>query len=165
MTVLAELELGNGSTIGLRRAAVQDVSSIVRLLADDELGAARDGADDDEALQLYLRAFKAIDSDPAHLLVVAIAANTVVGTMQLCCFLPGLSRRGALREQIEAVRVAANHRAAGLGTAMITWAIEEARRRECALVQLTTDKSRKNAHRFYYKLGFVASHEGLKLTL
>ncbi len=84
--------------------------------------------------------------------------------MQLS-FLPGLARRGALRAQIEAVRVRDDHRGRGLGAALFQWAIEEARRRQCALVQLTTDKSRADAHRFYERLGFVASHEGLKLRL
>jgi len=84
--------------------------------------------------------------------------------MQLS-FLPGLARRGALRAQIEAVRVRDDFRGGGLGAAMLAWAIDEARRRGCALVQLTTDKSRTSAHRFYERLGFVASHEGMKLTL
>ena len=95
---------------------------------------------------------------------VAEADGAVVGTMQLS-FLPGLSRRGALRAQIEAVRVAAGWRGRGLGSAMLGWAIDEARRRGCRLVQLTTDKSRGEAHRFYAELGFVALHDGLKLTL
>ncbi|MDQ6754124.1 MAG: GNAT family N-acetyltransferase [Actinomycetota bacterium] len=133
-------------------------------MAEDQLGVNRDGADDSEALQPYLRAFDALDSDPAHLLIVATDGITVVGTLQLS-FLPGMARRGALRAQIEAVRVVATRRSAGLGTAMIKWAIAEARERNCALVQLTTDKSRTDAHRFYAHLGFVASHEGLKLTL
>ncbi len=88
----------------------------------------------------------------------------VVGTMQLS-FLPGLSRRGALRAQIEAVRIGAGHRGAGLGAAMLEWAVSEARTRNCALVQLTTDKTRTDAHRFYERFGFVASHEGMKLLL
>lgn len=84
--------------------------------------------------------------------------------MQLT-FIPGMARRGALRAQIEAVRVAAAHRGGGLGEAMFSWAIADARRRGCALVQLTTDKTRTEAHRFYERLGFLASHEGLKLYL
>ena len=96
--------------------------------------------------------------------MVAEAGGAVVGTMQLL-FLPGLSRRGALRAQVEAVRVAAPGRGHGLGSAMIRWAISEARRRGCALVQLTSDKSRTDAHRFYARLGFAASHEGMKLPL
>ena len=102
--------------------------------------------------------------DPAHLLVVVTEGADVLATMQLS-FLPGLARRGALRAQIEALRVAAQHRNRGLGAAMLEWAIAEARRRRCALVQLTSDKSRTDAHRFYERLGFVASHEGLKLGL
>lgn len=84
--------------------------------------------------------------------------------MQLS-FLPGLARRGALRAQIEAVRVGHDYRSIGLGDALFGWAIEEAQRRGCALVQLTTDKSRMDAHSLYERLGFVASHEGLKLSL
>jgi GNAT superfamily N-acetyltransferase len=96
--------------------------------------------------------------------VVAETDGRVVATLQLS-FIPGLSRRGALRAQIEAVRVAPAERSQGLGQALFTWAIAEARRRGCTLVQLTTDKSRTDAHRFYERLGFVASHEGLKLSL
>ncbi len=164
VTVLARLAVSDATVVVLRRARARDVPAIVRLLAADQLGVTRDGADDAEALQPYLRAFEAIDSDPAHLLVTATAGPDVVGTMQLS-FLPGLARRGALRAQIEAVRVTASRRASGLGTAMITWAIDEARRRDCTLVQLTTDKSRADAHRFYARLGFTASHVGLKLAL
>ncbi|HYY18828.1 MAG TPA: GNAT family N-acetyltransferase [Streptosporangiaceae bacterium] len=100
-------------------------------------------------------------------LVALLAADSdgqVVGTLQLS-FIPGLSRRGALRAQIESVRVAPAMRGRGLGEALFTWSIAEARRRGCALVQLTTDKTRVDAHRFYERLGFTASHEGLKLSL
>ena len=112
----------------------------------------------------YRRAFEAIDSDPAHILVVAQAGEDVAATMQLS-FFPGLARRGALRAQIEAVHVHHAYRGRGLGGAMFAWAIGEAKRRGCALVQLTSDKSRPDAHRFYHRLGFIASHEGLKLAL
>jgi GNAT superfamily N-acetyltransferase len=161
--VLARLDLGSPAVI-LRRAQAADVPAIVGLLADDLLGAGRDGVRTPADLETYQRAFELIDSDPAHLLVVAEAGGAAAGTMQLS-FLPGLARRGALRAQIEAVRVAAGWRGRGLGSAMLGWAIDEARRRDCSLVQLTTDKSRGDAHRFYAELGFVASHEGLKLTL
>ena len=117
-----------------------------------------------EDLAAYQAAFEAIDRDPAHLLVVAQSGPDIVATMQLS-FLPGLARRGALRAQIEAVRVDEAYRSRGLGAAMLTWAINESRQRNCALVQLTTDKSRTTAHRFYERLGFVASHEGMKLSL
>lgn len=142
----------------------EDVPAIAELLAADDLGATRDGVRDAADLAAYLEAFKAIDADPAHVLLVADSGAGLVGTMQVS-FLQGMSRRGALRAQIEAVRVAAGMRGSGLGTAMFAWAIEEARRRGCALVQLTTDKSRTSAHRFYRRLGFVASHEGMKLAL
>ncbi len=148
----------------LRRARRDDVPAIVELIAADQLGASRDGVRDEADLAAYAAAFDAIDADPAHVLVVAEAAGQVVGTLQLS-FLPGLARRGALRAQIEAVRVAGTCRGSGLGAAMIDWAIEESRRRGCALVQLTTDKSRTGAHRFYQRLGFVASHEGMKRAL
>ena len=148
----------------LRPARIDDVRAIVELLAADQLGATRDGADDDEGLDPYRRAFEAIDADPAHLLIVAESGGEIVATMQLS-FLPGLARRGALRAQIEAVRVRADRRGSGLGGELMIWAIEEARRRGCALVQLTSDKRRTDAHRFYARLGFVASHEGFKLAL
>lgn len=163
VTVLAQLPV-QGQTVTLRRAVVADVPTIVDLLAADQLGATRDGVSADEDLKPYLGAFNAIDADPAHLLLVATDGAQVLATMQLS-FLPGLARRGALRAQIEAVRVRDDHRSRGLGAALFQWAIEEARRRQCTLVQLTTDKSRVDAHRFYERLGFVASHEGLKLTL
>jgi GNAT superfamily N-acetyltransferase len=148
----------------LREAVADDVPAIVDLLAADQLGATRDGIASQEDLQRYLRAFNAIDTDPAHLLLVGKAGADVIATMQLS-FLPGLARRGALRAQIEAVRVRKDCRSQGLGAAMFVWAIGEARDRGCGLVQLTTDKSRDDAHRFYERLGFSASHEGLKLKL
>ncbi|MGQ7353108.1 GNAT family N-acetyltransferase [Quadrisphaera oryzae] len=152
-------------TVLLRRAVAQDVADVVALLADDQLGARRDAVTGPAGLEPYLRAFEAIDADPAHLLLVAVGAEReVVATMQLS-FLPGLARRGALRAQLEAVRVAAAHRSSGLGTAMVGWAVEEARRRSCALIQLTTDARRTDAHRFYERLGFTPSHVGMKLHL
>ena len=163
MAALAEIGNGEDSVV-LRRAQRDDVAAIVGLIAADQLGATRDGVDSPADLDAYTAAFEAIDADPAHLLVVADRAGAVVGTMQLS-FLPGLARRGALRAQIEAVRVAESQRGSGLGAAMLTWAIDEARRRGCALVQLTTDKTRTDAHRFYQRLGFVSSHEGMKLAL
>ncbi|GAA4616704.1 GNAT family N-acetyltransferase [Saccharopolyspora hordei] len=160
MNVLATVSLGP-ATYQLRRATSADLPGIVDLLADDPLGATRESAAD---LAPYRAAFAAIDADPAHLLVAATCGDHVVGTVQLT-FLPGLSRRGALRAQIEAVRVHEQHRGHGLGGAMVRWCLSEARRRGCALVQLTSDKQRPEAHRFYERLGFTASHEGFKLAL
>ena len=163
MDVLAVLDLVSSSVV-LRRATADDLPTIVGLLAADQLGAARDGVNTAEDLARYQRAFSVIDSDPAHTLVVAESEGEIVATMQLS-FIPGLARRGAFRAQIEAVRVHEAFRGRGLGAAMLTWAIGEARHRGCGLVQLTTDKSRTSAHRFYERLGFVASHEGMKLAL
>jgi GNAT superfamily N-acetyltransferase len=149
-----------GATI--RRAVAADLPALVALLADDVLGAAREGGG--KGLAPYADAFAAVDADPAHVLVAVVSRGDVVGTLQLS-FLPGLSRRGALRAQIEGVRVRADHRGAGLGEALLRWAVAEARRRRCGLVQLTTDRARTDAHRFYEGLGFSASHTGFKIGL
>jgi GNAT superfamily N-acetyltransferase len=143
-----------------------DVPLIVGLLADDQLGRSRElaGGGESNGLDPYIRAFEMIQDDPRQLLVVAADGEALVGTMQLS-FIPGLSRRGSLRAQIEAVRVHADYRDRGLGRMMFEWAIAEARGRGCSLVQLTTDKTRADAHRFYERLGFVASHHGMKLSL
>jgi GNAT superfamily N-acetyltransferase len=145
----------------VREATAEDLPALVALLADDPLGRAREASDD---LAAYRRAFRQIDADPNQLLVAAVSGDAVVGTLQLS-FLPGLSRRGALRAQLEGVRVAADHRGRGTGAALVAWAIEEARSRGCGLVQLTSDRSRADALRFYARLGFVDSHAGLKLNL
>ncbi len=144
-----------------RRARRDDVPAIVAMLADDPLGAAREGDPSDER---YLAAFDRIDADPYDELIVAERDGKVIGTMHLT-YLAGLSRLGAERCQIEAVRVAASSRGEGLGRRMIQWGIDRARARGCAMVQLTSDKSRADAHRFYDSLGFTASHEGYKLAL
>ncbi|CAA9308626.1 MAG: hypothetical protein AVDCRST_MAG48-1878 [uncultured Friedmanniella sp.] len=144
------------------RAVAADLPAVVALLADDVLGAGREGGGQD--LAPYARAFTAVDADPAHLLAVVVSGDEVVGTLQLS-FIPGLSRRGTLRAQIEGVRVRADHRGGGLGEALLHWAVAEARRRRCGLVQLTTDLTRTDAHRFYERLGFLASHAGYKLAL
>ncbi len=146
-----------------RRAEARDLPAIVALLADDPLGAGREAAEGDLDPR-YAAAFAAIAADPNQFLAVAEADGRVVGTLQLT-FIPGLSRGGMTRGQIEAVRVARDQRSGGLGQAMFEWAIRTCRERGCGLVQLTTDKSRADAHRFYDRLGFVASHEGYKLNL
>jgi GNAT superfamily N-acetyltransferase len=143
-----------------RRATADDVAAIVALLADDVLGAAREAPGD----PAYAAAFAAIDADPNQLFAVAAQDGRILGCLQLT-FLPGLSHRGAWRGQVESVRVAANQRGTGLGRRFLEWAIAQCRARRCRIVQLTTDKSRADARRFYESLGFIASHEGMKLAL
>ncbi|MGL4967761.1 MAG: GNAT family N-acetyltransferase [Inquilinus sp.] len=144
----------------MRTAEAADLPAILRLLADDPLGKNRETAVEAP----YQAAFAAIAADPKHEVVVAELDGQVVGCFQLS-FIPGLSRRGAWRAQIESVRIDSALRGRGAGQAMMEWAIAKARARGCALVQLTTDKRRPDAHRFYARLGFVASHEGMKLEL
>lgn len=150
-----------GKELMLRRAWREDVPAIVAMLADDALGAARESPHD---MSPYYTAYDQIANDPNNLILVADCGGEVVGSVQLN-ILRGLSRMGAKRAQIEAVRVAAAHRGKGFGERIISAAIEMARKEGCVLVQLTTDKTRKDAHRFYERLGFKATHEGMKLNL
>ncbi|MEU5461204.1 GNAT family N-acetyltransferase [Streptomyces althioticus] len=145
----------------IRSATTDDVPAIVAMLADDPLGAQRESPDD---LAPYLTAMERLRADPNQHLVVAVRGEQVVGTLQLT-IIPGLSRRGATRSVVEAVRIHADERGGGLGTRMIEWAIDTSRREGCQLVQLTTDNSRTDAHRFYERLGFTPSHVGFKLAL
>ncbi|MBM7503638.1 GNAT family N-acetyltransferase [Agromyces aurantiacus] len=152
----------SGDAFTLRRARPDDVEALVRLIAADSLRAAEFGFTDAD-LASYARAFQAIDADPAQLLVIVERdGGEPAGTMQLT-FIPGLSRGGATRLQIEAVRVADDLRGRGVGSAMIRWALDHARERGARLVQLTSDARRDDAHRFYERLGFEASHVGFKL--
>jgi len=146
-----------------RDARAEDVASIVRLYADDELGSTREVVSDPPE-DGYLRAFRQIDDDPRQRLVVVEDAGELVATLQLS-FLPHLVLRGGERAQIEAVRVRSDRRGSGLGEAVLRWAIEVARDRGCVLVQLTTNAGRPDARRFYERLGFAASHVGMKLSL
>jgi GNAT superfamily N-acetyltransferase len=151
------------TALRFRAATAADLPTIIAMIADDQLGTARD----DASLPLdqrYLDAFAAIERDPNQMLVVVEQEGAVIGCFQIT-FIPGVSRRGAWRGQIESVRVARSKRGGGIGTAMFEWAIAECLRRGCNLVQLYTDKSRQDAHRFYERLGFKASHEGMKLSL
>jgi GNAT superfamily N-acetyltransferase len=151
------------TALSFRAATADDLPTIITMIADDQLGQGRD----DATLPLdqrYLDGFAAIERDPNQRLVVAEQDGIVIGCMQIT-FIPGLSRRGAWRGQIESVRVARSRRGSGIGTAMFEWAIAECRQHGCNLVQLYTDKSRADAHRFYERLGFKASHEGMKLAL
>jgi GNAT superfamily N-acetyltransferase len=142
-----------------RPAVAADLPAIMALLADDDIARSRGGYDG----ELPEAAFAEIDADPRNELIVAVAGE-IVGTCQLT-FIPGLSRGGTERMTIEAVRVRSDRRGAGLGRQMMAYAVERARARGCTLAQLTTDKRRADAHRFYESLGFVASHEGMKLAL
>jgi len=144
-----------------REARREDVPHIVRLLADDVLGAERERYED-PLPDAYYRAFEAIEANPDHQLLVAVEEGGLVGTLQLS-FLPYLTYQGGVRAQIEAVRIDATRRGSGLGRRLAEEAIERARARGCHLVQLTTDKARPDAARFYERLGFRASHEGMKL--
>jgi ribosomal protein S18 acetylase RimI-like enzyme len=145
----------------VRRARRADLPELVALLADDPLGRGREGAPS----PAYEVAFAQLDADPAQLLAVLTTADgAIVGMLQLTT-IPGLSRGGALRAQIESVRVHSAFRGRGLGRQLFAWAIAESRRRGCALVQLTSDRTRAGAHSFYARLGFVDSHVGYKLDL
>ncbi|MEV5953429.1 GNAT family N-acetyltransferase [Streptomyces sp. NPDC051987] len=147
--------------LDIRAAVADDIPAIVGMLADDPLGAERESPDD---LTPYFSALDRLSADPNQQLVVAVREGRVVGTLQLTV-IPGLSRRGATRSIIEAVRIHADERGSGLGTRFIEWAIDESRRQGCRLVQLTSDASRIDAHRFYERLGFTASHVGFKLNI
>lgn len=149
-----------------RSATRADVPAILELLSDDEIARSRQpAAPTPEAVDAACwAAFEAIDADPRNELIVADEDGTVVGTCQLT-FTPSLSRRGAERMTIEAVRVRGDRRGGGIGRAMMAWSLARARERGCGLAQLTTDKRRTDAHRFYASLGFAASHEGFKLAL
>jgi GNAT superfamily N-acetyltransferase len=144
-----------------REARADDIPAIVALLADDPLGAAREDAGN---LTVYRRAFATMSAQQGNMMLVAEQAGRVVGCLQLT-IIPGLSRRGVTRALIEGVRVAAESRGLRIGERLIGHAIDLARQAGCGLIQLTSDNSRGDAHRFYERLGFVASHVGFKLAL
>ncbi|MFD1370010.1 GNAT family N-acetyltransferase [Actinoplanes sichuanensis] len=153
----------------IRIATRADVPAVLTLLADDEISrkrgfGSREGAVPEAVDAAVWAAFEAIDADDRNELIVAVDGDEVIGTCQLT-FIPGLSRNGAERMLIEAVRIDSGRRGRGLGGELIRWTIDRARERGCAIVQLTTDKRRTDAHRFYAALGFEASHEGMKLLL
>lgn len=151
------------STLTFRKAQRTDLETIVALLASDPLGQAREDAS--TPLQAaYVSAFEAIDADPNQLLAVVTDEDQVIGTLQLT-FLPNISRLGAWRAQIEAVRIDPNCRGAGIGREMFLWAFAQAQARGCQLIQLSCDHTRKEAQRFYEGLGFEASHIGYKRAL
>lgn len=149
--------------ISFRLATVADLPAIVHLLADDPLGTTRE-RDEQPLPQAYLDAFDAIQDQTGNDVIVALDDQTVIGCLQIT-MLPGLARLGMTRCQIEGVRIDQRYRGKGVGEALFRHAIQRARDAGCGLVQLTTDKSRPDAYRFYERFGFVASHEGMKLTL
>jgi len=146
-----------------RRATEADVPAIIGLLADDILGSSRE-ATGTESLAQYLGAFRAVDADANQFLLVVDDGTAIVGTLQLT-FIAGLAHCGLKRGQIESVRVARDRRGERIGEKMLEWALEKCRRERCAIVQLTTDKTRTDAHRFYDRLGFLPSHVGYKKKL
>eukprot|EP01037_Dinobryon_pediforme_P001337 gene1337-1354_t len=150
--------------ICFRSATEADLPAIVQLLADDALGVAREQPGP-PVPQAYHDAFAAIARQAGNDVILAVSQDgSVLGCLQLT-LIPGLSRLGMLRAQIEGVRVAAAARSRGLGEALLREAIGRATQAGCGLVQLNTDASRADAHRFYERLGFVASHIGMKLHL
>lgn len=144
-----------------RTALHDDLPSIIALLSDDTLGAAREGNEYEAA---YHAAFMAIQAQSGNSLIVAEHQDQIIGVLQLT-LIPGLSRGGMLRAQIESVRVSSQHRGLRVGRKLLEYAIEQARSAGCGMVQLTSDKQRIDALRFYEGLGFKPSHEGFKLML
>lgn len=144
-----------------RKAIKADVQHIVEMLADDELGSQRENFQVPIPKE-YIEAFNAISNDSNQELIVVEADNEVIGTLQLT-FIQYLTYQGSIRAQIEAVRIRRDYRGKGLGERFFLWAIERAKERNAHVLQLTTDKQRPDAIRFYEKLGFKASHEGMKL--
>ena len=144
-----------------RHAQREDVALIVAMLADDKLGKARENYVQ-PLPNCYYDAFDLIDQDPQQELTVLEYQGEVIGTFQLS-FIPYLTYQGGIRAQIEAVRIRNDQRGKGVGTILFRWAIQKAQHRGAHVVQLTTDKKRLDAIRFYENLGFVASHEGMKL--
>ncbi len=149
--------------MNIRTATAEDLPTLVAMLADDVLGQTRE----DASLplnQAYRDAFAAIEADPYNDIMVGEIDGMVMAMMQFTV-IPSISFTGRSRAQIESVRVAEGYRGKGYGRKMFEWAIEEGRRRNCHLAQLSTNAARKDAARFYEDLGFVASHVGMKMVL
>jgi GNAT superfamily N-acetyltransferase len=154
---------GTSNALTFRSARSDDLPVLVQMLADDPLGARRE-VFSNPLIAGYTEAFAAIGANPNNELIVAVLDDAPVGMLQMT-FIPGLSYQGGWRALIEGVRVSPGARSHGVGTALLQWAIERARSRRCVMVQLTTDRERVDALRFYERLGFVASHHGMKLHL
>ena len=146
-----------------RIATSADLPSIVRLLADDDLGSQRERVED-PLPESYYSAYEKIHQDPNHELIVAELNREVIGTLHLM-FLPSISFQGGLRAQIESLRVDTRYQSQGIGSEMMKWSIERAKARGAHIAQLTTHKSREEAHLFYERLGFKGTHLGMKLRL
>ncbi|MEO9805229.1 MAG: GNAT family N-acetyltransferase [Reichenbachiella sp.] len=144
-----------------RKAVREDVPAIIEMIVDDDLGKLRENPQDPLPKEYY-RAFESIDSNEDQELIVVEQEGKIIGTMQLT-FLQYLTYQGGIRAQIEAVRIHRSQRGKGLGETFLQWAIDHAKERGVHLIQLTTDKKRPEALKFYEKLGFKASHEGMKL--
>jgi GNAT superfamily N-acetyltransferase len=152
-----------GPNLTFRAATVEDVPAVVRLLADDVIGANRERIED-PLPAAYYDAFRAIEADPHNELIVAELGPAIVGTVQVT-YTPNLSRKGLWRATLEALRVDSSTRGAGIGAALVREVIDRARQRGCGIVQLTTDRRRVDAQRFYEGLGFTHSHIGMKLSV
>ncbi|MBM6387097.1 MAG: GNAT family N-acetyltransferase [Paenibacillus sp.] len=146
-----------------RTATLTHLPAIVRLLADDEMGATRERFIDPLPKE-YVEAFAKIEQQIGNSIIIALDNNQVIGCLQLT-IIPGIARLGTTRGQIEGVRIDRNYRGQGVGESLFQYAIYETKLMGCELIQLTTDKKRKDAHRFYERLGFVASHDVMKLAL
>ena len=149
--------------LNFRTATEADLPFILQLAQQDDIGAQRDPLRSDHQSEA-LRGLRAINADPNHNLIIVEQDGQAVGSFQLS-FITGVSRLGAWRGQIEAVRVSAQSRGQGIGTEMMRWALKMREERGCNLVQLTSDRKREAAHRFYENLGFSASHTGFRLKL
>ena len=155
--------MADAGAVVFRKARLEDLRTILELLNDGKVGNVLEQIED-PLPRMYTDAFAILDADPNQLLLVGETGGRIVASLQLT-FIPGVAHRGAWRAQVEAVRVARELRGRGIGEAMMRHVVALARERGCALVQLTTNKARDDAQRFYRRLGFTASHEGMKLRL
>ena len=150
-------------SLTFRQAAEADLPFIIRLITDDAVRVTEDKPDEPFHPR-YVAALRELEADPNQLMMVAVLEGEAVGTIQLT-FIPGISSLGQKRCLVEAVHISPAHRSKGLGSEMMHWAIAQARDRGCGMVQLTSNKKRLDAHRFYERLGFLKSHEGFKYHL
>ncbi|AYD00730.1 GNAT family N-acetyltransferase [Neorhizobium sp. NCHU2750] len=151
------------SELIIRRAHEEDLSALIAMFAEDDKGGHGDTTDPD-AYEDYLRAFHVIDASANEQLFVAEQDGEVVGTFQLL-FTRTLTSRGSLSMIIEAVQTRPDMRSRGIGAKMMDFAVDEAKRRDCRLAQLTSNAVRSDAHRFYERQGFVKTHAGFKMKL